>query len=380
MPVHMLRRRALSSLLLGASPHAGRIAYYNLWFRRHNNRRTEELLPRLGRVDPYLFVCPDRQPFRGVVYRSWRASRPVSDRLVLSSLSRRYTQLLSTDVEQVAHFDGDVVVDIDDPLFTERECELLSRPNVRAYVVTGPQAAELFRKAGVSTPAEIVPQGVDLGSLSADGVRAVADAHRRPGALVAGVASSWFLTAGDRGGDRPTANVDHLLELWDEIHAEVPEAELWLCGGASDAVRRLCARRPSIRMLGWIGPSAVLSHVANFDVALYPRAADRRAGVRALKIAEYVAVGVPAVAYDCPPTALLRETGAGVLVSDAPAFVAETVALLRDAARRRELGERGRAYGDAFSWDVLGATYAGLLDRYLPAEQTVAGLTPAASA
>lgn len=352
---------------------AGRIAYYNLWFRGHNNRRTEELLPRLERVDPYLFLCSDRQPFRGVTYRSWRASRPSSDRAVLSVLARRYRQLFSTDVEQVDHFDGDVVVDIDDPRFTEREYELLSRPNVRAYVVTGSRAVELFRAAGVSTPVEVVPQGVDLGSLTAEGVQAVADAHRRPDGLVVGYVSSWLLTAGDRGGERPTANVDHLLELWDEIHADVPEAELWLCGGASDAVRAQCARRPSIRILGRVPPADVLAHVANFDVALYPRTADHGPGIRALKIAEYVAVGVPTVAYDYEATALVREAGAGVLVDDAQTFVAATVALLRDAGRRRELGERGRDFGATFSWDRLGATYGALLDRYLPVEAPVLG-------
>ena len=143
--------------------------------------------------------------------------------------------------------------------------------------------------------------------------------------------------------------------------------KLWLCGGASDAVRALCASRPSIRLLGRIPPSEVLAHVANFDVARYPRTADHGPGIRALKIAEYVAVGVPTVAYDYEATALVREAGAGVLVEDAHAVVAATVSLLRDAERRRELGEHGRKFGAAFSWEVLGARYRALLDRYLPA-------------
>jgi glycosyltransferase involved in cell wall biosynthesis len=375
LPRRALRRRSFGRLVLGASPAAGRIAYYNLWFRRHNNRRSEELVPRLDRVDPYLFRCPDRQPLRGMGYRMWRRSRPIGDRAVLSALARRYGQLFSTDVEQVAHFDGDVVVDIDDPRFTERECELLSRPNVRAYVVTGPRAAELFREAGVPTPVEIVPQGVDLSSVTAERVEAVS-AQRRSDALVVGYAASWLLTAGDRGGDRPTSNIDHLLALWDEIHAAAPDVELWLCGGTSDAVRALCARRPSIRVFGWIPPSDVLAHVANFDVALYPRPAEDRPGVRAIKVAEYVALGVPTVAYDHPATALVGEAGAGVLVDDAQAFVAETVALLHDPARRRQLGERGREHGAAFSWNNLAATYNALLDTYLPEEEPVVGLAP----
>jgi glycosyltransferase involved in cell wall biosynthesis len=353
-------------LVLGPAPAADRIAYYNLWFRGHNNRRSEELLPRLERVDPYLYLCPDRQPLRGVMYRSWRASRPRSDQLVLGALSKRYRRLFSPDSDQIAFFDGDIVVDLDDPRFTERECELLSRPNVRAYVVTGKHAADLFREAGVETQVEIVPQGVDLATVTPARIHSVATRYRRPDTLVVGYVSSWLLTASDRGGERPTANVDHLLELWDEIHAAVPESELWLIGRASRAVQALCARRPAIRILARIPPASVLSYVANFDVALYPRTADHGPGIRALKIAEYAALGAPIVSYDYEATALVRETGAGTLVKSPSEFVTATTALLRDPARRAEMGARGRAAGATFSWDVLAGRYEEILDRYLP--------------
>jgi glycosyltransferase involved in cell wall biosynthesis len=361
-----VRRVPFRRLAFGPTPAADRIAYYNLWFRGHNNRRSEELLPRLERVDPYLYLCPDRQPLRGVMYRAWRASRPRSDQLVMGALAKRYTKLFSTDSDQIAFFNGDIVVDLDDPRFTSRECELLSRPNVRAYVVTGERAADLFRHRGVDTQVEIVPQGVDLATVTPERIEEVAAAHRRADTLVVGYVSSWLLTATDRGGERPTANIDHLLELWDEIHAAVPESELWLIGNASRAVYALCAQRPSIRLLARIPPEVVLSYVANFDVALYPRTADHGPGIRALKIAEYVAVGAPTVAYDYDATALARETGAGVLVTTAPEFVATTVALLRDPAKRAEMSGRGRAAGVSFTWDVLAGRYEELLARYLP--------------
>jgi glycosyltransferase involved in cell wall biosynthesis len=362
-----VRRTPFRRLVLGPAPAPDRIAYYNLWFRGHNNRRSEELLPRLRRVDPYLYLCADRQPLRGAMYRAWRASRPRSDDLVLGAIGKRYRQLFSTDFEQVEHFDGDVVVDIDDPFFTERECELLSRPNVRACVVTGDQAAALFREAGVTTPIEIIPQGADLATVTPELIAAVGAANRRQDTLVLGYVSSWLLTSGDRGGQRAVLNVDHLLELWDEIHADVPETELWLIGGASPAVQALCAQRPAIRLFARIPPSEVLSYVANFDVALYPRTGDGRRGNRAIKIAEYVASGVPTVAYDQHATSLVRETGAGTLVAAPEEFVAATTALLRDPAARGEMGERGRAAGASFAWDVLARRYEELLDRYLPA-------------
>src|SRR5581483_2255355 len=176
----------LRRIVLGPAPTPDRIAYYNLWFRGHNNRRSEELLPRLHRVDPYLYLCPDRQPLRGVMYRAWRASRPRSDDFVLGAIAKRYRQLFSTDSEQIAHFRGDIVVDLDDPRFTDRECELISRPNVRAVVLTGNRAAELFRERGATAPIEIVPQGVDLATVTPERVAAVAASCRRPDTLVLG--------------------------------------------------------------------------------------------------------------------------------------------------------------------------------------------------
>ena len=84
--------------------------------------------------------------------------------------------------------------------------------------------------------------------------------------------AAWLLTAGDRGGDSPLYNVDHLLDLWDEIHAREPEARLWLIGGAE---RRGCARAAPAAttslLFGRLPRDRVLAHVANFDLALYPR-------------------------------------------------------------------------------------------------------------
>ena len=41
--------------------------------------------------------------------------------------------------------------------------------------------------------------------------------HRADGDLIVGYMASWLLSRGDRGGERPNLNVDHLLDLWDEI-------------------------------------------------------------------------------------------------------------------------------------------------------------------
>jgi glycosyltransferase involved in cell wall biosynthesis len=358
-----MKRLPLRRLALGPRPSGGRICFHGIWFRGHNNPRYEELLRRLERLDRYLVMVSDRQPLRGLEYRALSATKRLREAALLRLAGRRYQFLFTTDNEQIALFPGLVVSDVDDPRFTDREVELLNRPNVAAYVVTAERAATRFAELGVHKPHHVIPQGVSLRSVSPQQVGEVA-ARRRDGRIVIGYIAAWLLTEGDRGGSNPLYNVDHLLGLWDEIHARVPGAQLWLIGGVSARVRSRCGGRDDVLLLGRLPRTAALAHVANFDIALYPRARDQ--GIQSAKIAEYMGLGVPTVSYDYEVTAELRESGAGVLVGTPREFVGAVERLARDEAERRRLAEAARAAGAARDWDVLAARYGEILDRYLP--------------
>src|SRR5262249_42750442 len=135
-----LRRAARGSAhgmsLFGAKPADDRIFFTGLWFKGHNNPRYAELLPRLSRLDPFQHTISDVRVVPGVQYRALRWTRPARYRLVLGRASKRYRFLFTDDNEQIPYFSGLIVPDVDDPKFTPREVELLSRPNVAAYVVT----------------------------------------------------------------------------------------------------------------------------------------------------------------------------------------------------------------------------------------------------
>ena len=358
-----VRREPFRRLVTGPPPEPDRIAFYGLWFRGHNNPRYAELLPRLDRLDRYLVPMPERRIPRGLVYRAARATRYVRDPLILGAASRRYRFLFTADPEQIGHFRGKVVADLDDPKYTPREASLLQRPNIAAYVVTAERAARRFEGLGVSTPWHVIPQGVSLSSVRADEVQRVA-ALRRPGEVVVGYMAAWLLAAEDRNGDNPLHNVEHLLELWDEVHAAAPAARLWLVGGASDRVRARVAGRDDVLVLGRLPREDALAHVANFDIALYPRTRDQ--GIQAAKVAEYMGLGVPTVSYDYEVTRPLRETGAGVLVDEPREFVAAVVRLAGDTSVREQLAGKARAAGAKLDWDELARRYeTDVLDRYL---------------
>ena len=355
----------LRRLVTGPAPAPDRILFASIWFHHHNNPRYAELLPRLSRLDRYLFVLSDRRIPRGLEFRALRYGRPLWHPLVLGAGARRYHGLFTADNEQIPHFGGPVVTDVDDPFYTAREVELLNRPNVAAYVVTAERAARRFEELGVRTPWHVIPQGVSLSSVTETGVEQVR-ALRQNGEVVVGYMAAHLLSASDRGGESPLYNVDHLLELWDEIHAREPNARLWLIGGASERVQARCAGRDDILLFGRLPRDRVLDHVANFDLALYPRTADQ--GIQAAKVAEYMGLGVPTVSYDYEVTAVLRETGAGVLVEQPRDCVDAVVRLAENAEARGKLAEAAGRAGRELDWDVLARRYeTEILDRYIPA-------------
>lgn len=357
-----MRREPLRRLLAGPQPEPDRVLFYSPWFKGHNNPRYSELLPRLGRLDRYLLLFSDRRLVRGAEFRAWRATRRATDATAFALANRRYRNLFTADNEQIPLFTGAVVSDVDDPTFTPREVELLKRANLAAYVVTAERAARTFEDLGVEKPWHVIPQGFSRTALSPK--RSAEIRAARPGGPVIGYSAAWLLTADDRDGENPLYNVDHLLELWDEICARVPSARLWLIGGASERVRDRLRGRDDVLLFGRLPRADALNHAACFDVALYPRTADQ--GIRSSKVGEYIGLGLPTVSYDFQVTDELRETGAGILVDSPRAFVDAVVRLAEDDAARAAVSEAAGRAGAARDWDVLARHYEELLDRYLP--------------
>jgi glycosyltransferase involved in cell wall biosynthesis len=358
-----VRRRRLRHLIAGPPPEPERVFFTSLWFKGHNNPRYAELLPRLSRLDAYLFTFSDRRIPRGLQYRAYRWGRKLRNPAVFALGNRRYRTMFTADNEQLAYFHGPSVSDVDDPTFSAREIELMKRPGLAAFVVTAERAGRRFHELGVEAPYHVIPQGVSLSSLRDDLV-AEAAGRRRNGEVVVGWMSAHLLASEDRGGDSSLYNVEHLLELWDEIHTRLPQARLWLVGGASERIEARVGGRDDIVLFGRLPREQALATTAVFDLALYPRTEDK--GIQAAKVAEYIGLGVPTISYDYEVTENLRETGAGVLVETPRDFVDAVVRLGEDEAARAELAATAKRAGAELDWDVLARRYEELLDQYLP--------------
>ena len=362
-----MKEVSLRELTTG-TPSPDRIALLSIWFHGHNNPRYAELLPRLGRLDACLLRLPDARIPRGLGFRAFVAGKPLLHRAVFRAAARRYANLLALDFEQLGRWPGAAVMDADDPFFTEDEVRLLRSPALRGYVVTAEHAARRYESLGVDKPWVVIPQGVNLAAATPE-LKADAATRKRPDERVLGWMAAHLLTAGDRGAENPLYNVDHLLELWDEIHARAPHARLWLVGGPSERLRARLEGRDDLLLLGRLPRAEALAAAAQFDVAPYARTADQ--GIRAAKVSEFIGLGVPTVSYDYEVTSNLRETGAGVLVPDARSFVEAASRLLSDEPARAQLAAAARAAGRELDWDVLARRYeVEVLDRFLPASSS----------
>ncbi|HEX6788972.1 MAG TPA: glycosyltransferase [Gaiellaceae bacterium] len=335
------------------------ILYFNTWYRGHNNPRYSELLPRLARVRPYLLTFPRPRLVRGVTDRAWRLSRRVLEPATFSMLQRRHPYAFVNDVRQLPYIRVPAFVDIDDFDFSAKSAALLRQSTAVGYTTTAESAARRIEELGVDLPWEIIPQGAAVDRLDPQEV-----AELRHDGPVVGYVAAFLLLPGDRGGTNPLYDVTHLLDLWDAIVERVPDAQLWLAGGATARLRRRVANRPDIRLFGRVDRRRVFSLLANVDVAVYPRHVDQ--GIRAAKIAEYLAVGLPIVAYDHLVVDDVRKAGAGKLASNPAEFADAVATLLTDDAERARLAAAAAAEGAKRDWRLLAAQYSALLDRALP--------------
>ncbi len=113
---------------------------------------------------------------------------------------------------------------------------------------------------------------------------------------------------------------------------------------------------PWVTFTGWLSEAAVFDHLAGADLGVDTSLQEEVTPVKAL---EYMAFGLPFVAFDLPETARLAD-GAAVLVApgDVDALAGGLVALSDDEQARRALGRAGRRrVEESLAWERQQASY-----------------------
>jgi hypothetical protein len=140
------------------------------------------------------------------------------------------------------------------------------------------------------------------------------------------------------GGNKDALN--HLVaDIWPLVRVKKPDAELWIVGSVVADLDRALVNTPGVRVLGRVEHLSTIGGACS--VGLAPT---RIASGISIKVAEYLRLGMPTVAY---PLAL---EGFGSTLDDLvdiatgqQAFADTVVTLLGDHAGRVQRGARGRS-------------------------------------
>ena len=146
--------------------------------------------------------------------------------------------------------------------------------------------------------------------------------------------------------------------------------------GVGDAVadaERLVRERGLERWVtfpGWATRDEVAEYLSTADLGIEPNV---EGFVTPVKAMEYMAFGLPFVAFDVAETRLIGSDAAALApVGDVVAFAERMDELLRDADRRAGLGYAGRRAGEqALAWEHQQVTYVALVEE-LAAERRTA--------
>jgi glycosyltransferase involved in cell wall biosynthesis len=151
--------------------------------------------------------------------------------------------------------------------------------------------------------------------------------------------------------------VDDLLAAWPAVAGAVPDAHLLLMGYPNESHYRArvasAGLADTVTVTGRIDYREAPRYLALGDVAVSPKRSATEANG---KLLNYMATGLPTVAYDGPISReILGDAGVLVRFGDAAALGAACVELLGDAGERKRRGQalRERAVAE-FGWPALG--------------------------
>jgi glycosyltransferase involved in cell wall biosynthesis len=124
------------------------------------------------------------------------------------------------------------------------------------------------------------------------------------------------------------------------------------------------AIRPHVEFTGWLQEDEVFDRLRVADVGLEP---NMEPVVSPVKVMEYMACGLPFVAFDLPESrALGGDSGEYVTPGDVVAFAEAVERLLDDADRRAKLGQAGRRRViERIAWEHQETAYLGVFRNLL---------------
>jgi glycosyltransferase involved in cell wall biosynthesis len=146
----------------------------------------------------------------------------------------------------------------------------------------------------------------------------------------------------------------------------------------ADALAERLGIGAQVTFTGWLDEEACFGHLARAAIGIDSNLQEEVSPVKAM---EYLAFGLPLVAFDLPQTReVAGDAGLYVTPGDARAFADGIVGLLDDPVRRRTMGERGeRRVRDHLAWERQEERYLAVYRALLGGASTEPALEPLAT-
>jgi glycosyltransferase involved in cell wall biosynthesis len=344
---------------------------FTLWFPHHVNPRYADLFPRLSSVVHFRKVTLSRhRVLRGLQFRVWNLlRRQVIYPSAIGYLARKYETLFTVSYDQIPAWphDRSVVVDIDDPLFTSAEVAALNLPQVKAIVVTTEKAKLIFEQLGVTRPISIIPQGASMEHIDPYKIQKIRTQFKGDRDVVVGyLAPTLTLSVDGPGRAREGQDdLDFLFAAMEKARDVEPRMKLWLFGRLSESVKKYATAVGGgwIKLFGYVPFSDILNYVSSFDVGVYPRTRVQPEARFNVKLAQYMACGIPIVSTNLDESFIIEEADCGIVCGSQEDFSQALVQLAQSPEKRAQFGESGRMYAKAkLDWSVLAPIYRDILN------------------
>jgi glycosyltransferase involved in cell wall biosynthesis len=256
-----------------------------------------------------------------------------------------------------------IVVDVDDPVFAPEEVAALNLPQVKAIVVTTKKAKRIFENLGVKRPIHVIPQGVPVGRTDALKVAGIRQRFKTGGDIIVGYHAPTLTMAADglnrRRGDQD--DLDFLFAALEDARRIEPRIKLWLFGEPSGVLKKhvLGGRKSWAKLFGYVPFSEMLNYLANVDIGVYPRTWNPPPARFSVKIAQFMACGIPVVSRDVDESFVVADASCGIVCKTQMEFSRALADLAQSVERRMELGYAGRDYAKTnLDWSVLLPRYS----------------------
>jgi glycosyltransferase involved in cell wall biosynthesis len=170
--------------------------------------------------------------------------------------------------------------------------------------------------------------------------------------------------------------IDLLLGAMPSVLAREPEAHLLLMGWPNveryAELARSLGVAERVTLTGEVAYGEAAAHLAAVDVAVAPKLATSESNH---KIRNYMACGVPTVAFDAPTNReILGDNGIYAAETSCESLGRALTGALADPARSSELGRRARAAAvREFSWERAARQITAVYDRLLEHRKAVTG-------